>query len=105
MSDPVEAGQRAAADVLAERPIEPDGLSERIARAVRAGIETALEEALGDPERVAKLFHATYEELAPAHGWDTQEASRRSWEEVPASNRTLMVATAMEVGIRLRRGE
>lgn len=45
-------------------------------------------------EEVAKAFHKTYEELAPAHGYETREASAVPWEDVPEKNRTLMVETA-----------
>lgn len=48
------------------------------------------------PERAeewARRFHETYERLAPAHGYETREASAKPWEEVPERNRALMVAT------------
>lgn len=49
------------------------------------------------PERLAQLFHETYERLAPEHGYQTREASAKPWADVPAGNRELMVATAAEV--------
>lgn len=50
-----------------------------------------------DAETLARLFHETYEELAPSHGWETQERSRKVWEEVPAENKSLMIAVAERV--------
>jgi hypothetical protein len=50
-----------------------------------------------DAERLARMFHETYEELAPSHGWETQERSRKDWDKVPAENRSLMVATAQRL--------
>jgi len=50
-----------------------------------------------DPEQLARLFHETYERLAPAHGYQTRLDSRQRWEHVPANNRALMTATAAEI--------
>lgn len=44
-------------------------------------------------ESVARAFHEAYEELAPAYGYETREASARPWEDVPTTNRALMIAT------------
>ena len=41
--------------------------------------------------RVAEAFHDEYESLAVAYGWETQEASRKSWAELPVNQRQLMV--------------
>lgn len=43
-------------------------------------------------ELIAKAFHEAYEELAPDHGYETREASRKPWTDVPEQNRGLMVA-------------
>jgi hypothetical protein len=48
-------------------------------------------------ETLARLFHDTYERLAPAYGYRTREASARPWEDVPEQNRALMIATAGQV--------
>jgi hypothetical protein len=48
-------------------------------------------------EQLAKLFHDSYEELAPSHGYETREASRKPWEGVPENNRSLMVAVAQKI--------
>lgn len=53
-------------------------------------------------EAVARLLHHTYERLAPAHNWETQERSRTPWEELPPENRSLMVATVREVRAALQ---
>lgn len=49
------------------------------------------------PEELARLFHEAYERLAPDFGYKTREASAVPWEDVPPSNKQLMVATAAEV--------
>lgn len=46
---------------------------------------------LNDSELIAKRFHEVYEELAPTMGWETQERSRKTWEELPIENKWLMV--------------
>ena len=50
-----------------------------------------------DAEAVAKLFHETYERLAPAFGYKTRQDTRVSWESLPEHNKRLMIATAAEV--------
>lgn len=46
-----------------------------------------------DAESVARLFHETYERLAPDYGYRTREASAKPWADVPTQNKLLMVAT------------
>lgn len=53
-------------------------------------------------EQLAKLFHGTYERLAPLHGYKTRPTSARAWEAVPAANRALMIATAAVVLDKIR---
>lgn len=48
-------------------------------------------------EMIAGLFHATYETLAPEHGYKTREASAVDWDAVPANNKALMVATVQHL--------
>lgn len=48
-------------------------------------------------ERLARLFHETYERLAPSFGYQTREASAKPWGEVPENNRMLMVAVCAQV--------
>lgn len=45
-------------------------------------------------EQLAKLFHDTYERLAPEFGYETRPESATSWDQVPDNNKHLMVATA-----------
>lgn len=49
------------------------------------------------PENVARAFHESYERLAPEHGYETREESAVPWDEVPESNRSLMVAVAADL--------
>lgn len=44
------------------------------------------------PEKLAKLFHETYERLAPCFGYTTRPDSSVPWEKVPEKNRRLMTA-------------
>jgi len=48
-------------------------------------------------EELARFFHETYERLAPDHGYTTREESAVPWEDVPADNKNLMIATCGEV--------
>lgn len=48
-------------------------------------------------EQIAERFHDTYERLAPDHGYETREASRKPWSEVPENNRELMTAVVQEL--------
>lgn len=50
-----------------------------------------------EPEALARLFHETYERLAPSFGYETRKASAVPWESVPLMNKRLMVAVATEV--------
>jgi hypothetical protein len=53
--------------------------------------------AIPDAESVAKLFHETYERLAPFYHYETREGTRVPWEQVPEQNKRLMIAVATEV--------
>ena len=46
---------------------------------------------------VAKMFHETYEDLAPEFGYETRIDTRKDWKEVPENNRELMKATCKTV--------
>ncbi len=50
-----------------------------------------------DAESVAKLFHESYERLAPTFGYETREETRLPWERVPERNKRLMIAATAEV--------
>lgn len=45
-------------------------------------------------EQLAKLFHETYERLAPTFGYETRKGSAVPWEQVPDRNKRLMIAVA-----------
>jgi hypothetical protein len=53
-------------------------------------------------ERTAKLFHDTYERLAPLYRYETRKASAVAWEDVPDANRSLMIETVATVMAALR---
>jgi len=55
------------------------------------------------PEDVARLFHETYERLAPDFGYETRRESAVPWEDVPEQNKRLMVAVAAEILVVLAR--
>lgn len=74
--------------VIPLRRTEAEAVDADVRRSA-AGITIAPEAA----EAIAKLFHETYERLAPAFGYETRKASSVPWESVPANNRALMTAT------------
>lgn len=43
-------------------------------------------------EEMARHGHDAYEAAARDYGWQTQDASRTSWEQVPLENRLTMLA-------------
>jgi hypothetical protein len=49
------------------------------------------------PEKLAKLFHETYERLAPQFGYETRKESAKAWADVPPNNRRLMLAVCAEL--------
>lgn len=52
---------------------------------------------MSSAEMIAGIFHATYETLAPEHGYETRKASAVAWEDVPENNRALMIATVQNM--------
>ena len=50
-----------------------------------------------DAEAVARLFHETYERLAPSFEYKTRPETAVLWENVPERNKRLMIAVAAEV--------
>lgn len=48
-------------------------------------------------ERLAQALHEAYERLAPQFGYTTRRVSAVPWEDVPAENRSLMIAVVGEV--------
>lgn len=53
-------------------------------------------------EQLARMFHETYERLAPQFGYKTRNESAVPFDDVPESNRKLMIATAAAVLAELR---
>jgi hypothetical protein len=49
------------------------------------------------PEKLAELFHETYERLAPAFGWKTKRGCNVPFERLPERNKALMIATCQTV--------
>ncbi len=50
-----------------------------------------------DAEQLARLFHETYEKLAPEFSYKTREASAKPWSDVPENNKKLMIAVARQI--------
>lgn len=50
-----------------------------------------------EAEELARMFHETYERLAPSFGYKTREASAKPWAEVPENNRQLMTAVCATI--------
>ena len=48
-------------------------------------------------ELLAKMFHETYERLAPQHGYETRKESAKPWIDVPERNKALMIAVCSEI--------
>lgn len=55
-----------------------------------------------EPEQLARMFHETYERIAPRYGYETRDESRTTWEEVPDENKQLMIHTCQEVIKKLK---
>lgn len=62
-----------------------------------SGVFRVEEENALNLERIAQRFHEAYERFAPDFNYSTREASAVPWNEVPDSNRALMIATVTEV--------
>jgi hypothetical protein len=50
-----------------------------------------------DALEIAQEFHYTYERLAPDFGYETRKESAVPWEDVPITNRALMVNTVKDL--------
>lgn len=46
-----------------------------------------------DADRIAKEFHDAYESIAPLFGYVTAAESAVPWDEVPQSNKNVVIAT------------
>lgn len=49
------------------------------------------------PEELARHFHETYERLAPNYQYKTRRETAVPWDELPESNRQLMIAVSAEI--------
>lgn len=58
------------------------------------GVETAPP---SPAEKLAQVFHETYELIAPTFAYATREASAKPWRQVPVRNRRLMIATTQHL--------
>jgi hypothetical protein len=72
-------------------------ISEEEALSLYSELGTVLSPQVSSPEELARLFHETYERLAPEYGYKTREASAVPWDDVPAQNKSLMIAVAAHV--------
>ena len=48
-------------------------------------------------EGLAKIFHSTYERLAPQYGHTTNRATAVPWDQMPEKQKQLMLAVCTEV--------
>ncbi len=48
-------------------------------------------------ESLARMFHETYEKLAPEYGYETRRESAKPWANVPDQNKRLMIAVCAEI--------
>lgn len=46
-----------------------------------------------EAEKIARAFHDEYEAFAQMYGWETQQATRVSFDELPAENQQTMIST------------
>jgi hypothetical protein len=52
-------------------------------------------EGLEEAVKIARAFHDEYEAFAEMHGWETQEATRVAFDDLPEANRKVMVDTVL----------
>jgi hypothetical protein len=50
-----------------------------------------------DAELIARSFHEAYERLAPRFGYHTRPDSAVPWADLPAQNKSLMLAVVQEL--------
>jgi hypothetical protein len=73
--------------------LDDDPWHEQMAAAIRQLPPRRPYTAPGVAAQVAEAFHTAYERLAPTFDYATRPESAVAWEDVPAANQTLMVAT------------
>lgn len=72
-------------------------LDDEISEKIRELVGEYVSSRLPTPEGLARLFHETYERLAPSFSYETRRASAVPWDDVPEPNRLLMIAVAEHV--------
>ncbi len=58
-----------------------------------------------DVERACEVLHDAYESAAVGAGWETQQASRKPWAEVPEANQRTMRAAVTALLVALAGGD
>lgn len=48
-------------------------------------------------QRLAEIFHITYEARAPLYGYVTRKDSRVEWKDVPEANKALMISVCQDL--------
>jgi hypothetical protein len=72
--------------------------------------ETSLSESIchyspAEIERLCEVMHDAYEAAAVGAGWETQQASRKPWADVPEANKATMRAAVSALLAALARHE
>lgn len=66
-------------------------------KGAQADLAVRIDRPMSPAEMIAGIFHATYETLAPEHGYEAREASAVAREDVPAKDKALMIATVQNM--------
>ncbi len=56
-------------------------------------------------EHLCEVMHDAYERAAAGAGWETQEASRKPWAQVPEANKVTMRAAVRALLDEIGRGD
>jgi hypothetical protein len=90
----IEATTKAVEKYLAFRTYDETDATDLATVAVDAALAAGY---VVGAEGLARLFHETYEYLAPYYDYETRKQSAVPWDDVPANNKALMAATARAV--------
>lgn len=52
---------------------------------------------MAEADAIAREFHETYERMAPTFGYVTRARSAVPWDEVPATNKSLMRSVVIDL--------
>lgn len=63
---------------------------EHVCRQCGSAVFTRGEATDAEVERSCEIMHDAYEAAAASEGWETQEASRKPWVDVPEANKRTM---------------